>query len=363
MKRRWVIVAITSIALIGVGTLVRIGRENRQLARDVTDFRIRAEQADAEAQFKLGSIYSKGKGVPKDSVEAVRWYRKSAAQGYAKAEYNLCYMYQEGKGVPQDYAEAERWCRRAAEHGDPKGQDGLGSMYFRGVGIAQDYSEAAHWYRKSAEQGFANAQYDLGYMYYYGYGMPQDRIEASRLFHQAAAQGNEDARRAIGLNRAHVPATTKSTLLLKVLASLYFGIAFLKSGNSNRTSAKIAAVLAVLFILSFVLDLFWYSYVGHLQSATTFTALYFVRHLVGGVIIAMLGPFIHARGPKIVLIGAVVLFIAFVVLGVVLSELWHIPVTIRFFCFSGLIIGMAVPSAIFLWLDSKKTRQQLVAAN
>ena len=80
---------------------------------------------------------------------------------------------------------------------------------------------------------------------------------------------------------------------------------------------------------------------------------------MGGVIIAMLGLFIHARGPKIVLIGAAVLFIAFVVLGVVQSELRHIPVAIRFFCFSGLIIGMSVPSAIFLWLDSKKMRQQL----
>jgi TPR repeat protein len=71
MKRRWVIVAITSMALSGVGTLVRTARENRQLAKDAADFRIRAEQADAEAQFNLGSIYSEGKGVPKDSIEAV----------------------------------------------------------------------------------------------------------------------------------------------------------------------------------------------------------------------------------------------------------------------------------------------------
>ncbi len=59
MKRRWVIVAISSIVLIGAGTLVQTARKNRQLAKDATAFRIRAEQGDAEAQFKLGVMYSK----------------------------------------------------------------------------------------------------------------------------------------------------------------------------------------------------------------------------------------------------------------------------------------------------------------
>jgi len=56
-------------------------------------------------------------------------------------------------------------------------------------------------------------------MYYYGYGVAQDKGEANRLFHQAAAQGNEDARRAIGWNKAHVPALSRIVLPLKCLAS------------------------------------------------------------------------------------------------------------------------------------------------
>jgi hypothetical protein len=361
MKRRWVIVTITIMALIGAGILVRTERKNRQLAKDATAFRIRAEQGDSESQFRLGSIYFHGKGVPKDSVEAVRWYRKSAEQGNAKGQYSLGYMYHEGYGVPQDYAEATRWWRKAAEQGDAKAQDGLGFAYKRGEGVTQDYAEAVRWYRKSAEQDYANAQYDLGYMYYYGYGVPQDLVEANRLFHEAAAQGNEDAKRATGLNRVRVHASAISKIMfpLELLASLYFLVVFLKARQRHRTRAQIVTgVAALLLMSSFVLDLFWYSYIGHLQSSASFTALYFVRHLVRGVIVAMLLPIVAPWSAKVALVSAAALFSAFLVFQIVHCELNQIAPTIQLFCFIGFPIGMSIPSAIFLWLDRKPSGRE-----
>jgi hypothetical protein len=44
MKRRWVIVAITSMALIGAGIFVRTNHKNRQLAKQAAAYRIRAER-------------------------------------------------------------------------------------------------------------------------------------------------------------------------------------------------------------------------------------------------------------------------------------------------------------------------------
>ena len=98
----------------------------RTLAQTATLYRVRAEQGDAKAQFRLGYIYYQGKGVPQDYAEAVRWYRKAADQGYAKAQYDLGYMYSQGKGVPQDYREATRWYRKAADQGDTRAQLALG---------------------------------------------------------------------------------------------------------------------------------------------------------------------------------------------------------------------------------------------
>jgi hypothetical protein len=170
---------------------------------------------------------------------------------------------------------------------------------------------------------------------------PGYRRTESRPVPPSRRQGNENARRAIGFNKVHVPVISKIILLFKFLASFFFGFFLLKSGRSHRNRAKVATcAVALLFILSFLLDLFWYSYSGHLQSSATFTALYFVRHLVGGVIVAMGGTIIHARSAKVVLMSSVALIIGFVVYGVVISELRHIPVTVRFFCFSGLFIGM-----------------------
>ena len=37
-----------------------------------------AEQGDARAQFNIGTMYFRGRGVPKDNKTAVKWYRLSA---------------------------------------------------------------------------------------------------------------------------------------------------------------------------------------------------------------------------------------------------------------------------------------------
>ena len=52
-------------------------------------------------------MYRTGNGVPKDSAEAAKWYRKAAVRGHAEAQYNLGVMYAEGEGVPKDDTEAE----------------------------------------------------------------------------------------------------------------------------------------------------------------------------------------------------------------------------------------------------------------
>ncbi len=92
MKRRWAIVPITSMALIDVGILVRAERKNRQLAKWAAVYRSRAEQGDAKSQWALGAMYNKPQGVPKDYVEAARWYLKSGEQGDVKAQYSLAHM-------------------------------------------------------------------------------------------------------------------------------------------------------------------------------------------------------------------------------------------------------------------------------
>lgn len=48
-----------------------------------------AAKGDADAQYNLGLIYEKGKGVPENDAVAVSWYRKAAEQGHVEAQKNL----------------------------------------------------------------------------------------------------------------------------------------------------------------------------------------------------------------------------------------------------------------------------------
>jgi TPR repeat protein len=110
-------------------------------------------------EYALAMAYDEGKVVPKDEVEAVKWYRKAAEQGYASAQESLGRHYQEGSGVMfQDINEAVKWYRRAAIQGDESGQCQLGLMYESGRGVPKNYVEAYKWYSLSAAQGNTIAQ-------------------------------------------------------------------------------------------------------------------------------------------------------------------------------------------------------------
>ncbi len=91
--------------------------EKGDYATALMEFRVLAEQGDANAQFNLGVMYDMGQGVPQDDTEAVRWYRLAAEQGFDTAQLKLGFMYGAGRGVPQDYVQAHMWLNLAAAQG------------------------------------------------------------------------------------------------------------------------------------------------------------------------------------------------------------------------------------------------------
>lgn len=82
-----------------------------------------AEKGHVEAQTLLGVLYSEGRAVPQNDVEAVKWYRLAAEQNDAFAQSGLSALYYLGRGVPQDYVEAYKWASLAAAQGYKKARD------------------------------------------------------------------------------------------------------------------------------------------------------------------------------------------------------------------------------------------------
>ena len=193
-----------------------------------------AVSGDAEAQFNLGRMYSKGHGIKQNLEQAMYWYKKSADQGHLKATYNLAYMYSHGKGVKENPEKAYKLYLESAEKGLPAAQFNLALMYFKGKGvkkdnqkafewfykaalqgdkeaqfnvalsytegngIKQDYAKALYWYKKAAEQGYAKAMSALGIVYRQGEGVPANRDEAIKWYKKAAAQGYAPAMANLG---------------------------------------------------------------------------------------------------------------------------------------------------------------------
>ena len=156
-------------------------------------YRKAANKGYANAQYNLGVLYSKGRGVEKNYKQAAAWYLKAANQGYTNAQFNLGVIYSKGQGVEQSNQQSAAWYHKAAENGDVYSQYNLGDMYFIGQGVEQSYQKSAAWYRKAAEQGDAYSQYKLGLMYEFNWGVKRNKKTAEEWYKKSCISGYSKA--------------------------------------------------------------------------------------------------------------------------------------------------------------------------
>ena len=156
---RLAILTLLAMPLVGQSTTMEKVKPTAvtQANDSIANFRVKAEQGDARAQFNLGLCYDKGHGVPRDYAEAVKWYRKAADQGLAVAQSNLGACYVKGQGIPQDYVEAVKWWRTAANQGVAGAQFNLARCYAIGQGVQRDRVKAYVWFSLSAANGNTEA--------------------------------------------------------------------------------------------------------------------------------------------------------------------------------------------------------------
>jgi len=85
---------IFTILLVSSVAVVQLAAQQTKAdQKPIEEVKAKAEAGDADSQVELGLRYLDGKDVPKNQVEAVKWYRKAAEQNYAVAQNNLgnCY--------------------------------------------------------------------------------------------------------------------------------------------------------------------------------------------------------------------------------------------------------------------------------
>lgn len=109
-----------------------------------------AENGDVRAQYAIGRLYEKGKGVERDFAQAFIWYRKAAEKDHADSQYRLAVGYAYGLGAKKDEGVALSWLRKAANNGQKRAQKVLAQAYKEGrLGLTADPGQAKYWYDKA----------------------------------------------------------------------------------------------------------------------------------------------------------------------------------------------------------------------
>ena len=139
-----------------------------QAARGLALCKEAAEAGDADAQAAVADAYFAGVGVRRDRAEARRWYEKAAAQNNTNAARRLGEMYARGDGGPKDTKEALKLWQGAEKDGDPMAAilvadqlfadltggrtPGPGTYAFRGGVPVADLEAVEAWYKEAARQ-------------------------------------------------------------------------------------------------------------------------------------------------------------------------------------------------------------------
>jgi TPR repeat protein len=113
---RFIAIVLALIAADAVSGAPRHGGSAYAASRHSTAARVMwlAERGNARAQAKLGYMYSIGRGVPQNYIEAAEWYRLAAEQGNGSAQFALGLLYSNGRGVRLDLVQAHMWLNLSA---------------------------------------------------------------------------------------------------------------------------------------------------------------------------------------------------------------------------------------------------------
>ena len=105
-------------------------------------FEALAETGNTDAQTLLGIMYSEGRGVGRDNVQARHWLLVASHQGCHEAQFLLGLSYLTGQ---EDPAQSRIWLRRAAHNGNPLAQRFLVRAYRNAWFGSENRKHASYW--------------------------------------------------------------------------------------------------------------------------------------------------------------------------------------------------------------------------
>jgi localization factor PodJL len=153
-----------------------------------------AALGNGDAQYVIATRYLNGEnGVPQDFAKAAYWYGKASAGGNAPAQYRLGTMYERGKGVARDMKAALGWYERSAALGNVKAMHNAAVLAASADQKKPDYARAFKWFSLGAAHGLKDSQFNLAVLLERGLGTKANAKEALFWYSMAAKQRDADA--------------------------------------------------------------------------------------------------------------------------------------------------------------------------
>lgn len=224
-------------------------------SKAVENFKIAAENGDAEAQYSLAYYYSEGVHVEQSTSEATSLLEKAAKSGLVRSYLALAFVLY----LQERYEEARKWCElaidngeeldidklefiadlyyniegcekqcyeyylQAAKQGSTHSQKMIGNHYASGCFVKEDLNQAFNWYKKAADKGDAEGQYYVSRCYFWGYGVTEDNNSAMKWAKMAIEQNYIRAKVILALCKGEQGAHDTAFKLLTDAAEAGYG--------------------------------------------------------------------------------------------------------------------------------------------
>lgn len=149
-----------------IGT-ANVSAQKQEIKDSLNAIMTKAKAGDASAMNEVGTWYYSGKHVKQDYDTAFDWWKKAALKKNVRAIANLGLCYQLGRGVKKDSVDAIRLYTKSIKDGndlllqqrtktaDKSAFDAMlvGNCHEMGNGVKKDLTEAADYYSKAAHKG------------------------------------------------------------------------------------------------------------------------------------------------------------------------------------------------------------------
>ncbi|GGH65217.1 TPR repeat protein [Filimonas zeae] len=155
------------------------------------------EKGNGEYLYYAGRALVDAKGA--DTLTGVELLQRAVNKGYKEAQYRLGIIYITGTMVDQDVNKAVQLLNRSVAKGYIPAMQRMASIYNRGLGnISQDLNKALDWFERTATQGDDYSAYMAGVMYADGKGVTQDCAKGIAWYELAGKRGYVNGYNVIG---------------------------------------------------------------------------------------------------------------------------------------------------------------------